>query len=67
MRIQVYHVHIPALSTVGYGEGYDQEGRPVTFLGDHRPMRDLGRVVRNATEPVSVEVEPWQLVEGRTC
>lgn len=65
MRIQVYHVHIPALSTVGYGEGYDPEERPVTFLGDHRPKRDLGRAVRHATEPVSVEVEPWQITEVR--
>jgi hypothetical protein len=65
MRIQVYHVHIPAMSTVGYGEGYDHEDRPVTFLGDHRPMRDLGHAVRHAMEPVYAEVEPWQITEVR--
>jgi hypothetical protein len=65
MRIQVQRVSIPAMSTIGYGEGLDETNRHVTFLGDHRPMRDLGRALPNATEPIYAEVEAWQLVEGR--
>ena len=65
MRVQVQRVHIPALSTVGYGEGLDPQDRRVTFLGDHRPMRELGRALPDAMEPVYAEVEAWQILEGR--
>ena len=65
MRIRVQRVHIPALSTIGYGEGHDPAERRVRFVGDHRPMRELGRALRHVTEPVSVEVEDWQIMEGR--
>lgn len=65
MRVQVYRVSIPAMSTIGYGEGLDEADRRVTFIGDHRPMRDLGRALPHATEPIYAEVEPWQITEGR--
>jgi hypothetical protein len=65
MRVQVQRVSIPAWSTIGHGEGLDEANRRVTFLGDHRPMRELGRALPNATEPVYAEVESWQLVEVR--
>jgi len=65
MRIRVQRVHIPALSTIGYGEGHDPAERRVRFVGDHRPMRELGRAVSTASEPVYAEVEDWQIVEGR--
>jgi hypothetical protein len=52
------------MSTIGYGEGLDQEEHHVTFLGDHRPMRELGRALPHATEPIYADVEPWQFVEG---
>jgi len=64
MRVQVYRVSIPPLSTIGYGEGLDEADRRVTFVGDHRPMRDLGRVLSNTTNPIYAEVAPWQLTEG---
>jgi hypothetical protein len=64
MRVHVYRVSIPAMSTIGYGEGLDEADRRVTFLGDHRPMRDLGRALPHATEPVYAEVEPWQITDG---
>ena len=65
MHIQVFRVQIPAWSTVGYGKGRDSEGRPVRFIGDHRPMRHLGQALAQATAPITVEVEDWQIVEGR--
>jgi ribonuclease BN (tRNA processing enzyme) len=64
MRVQVQRVSIPAWSTVGYGQGLDEADRQVTFVGDHRPMRDLGRALSNTTDPISVEVAPWQITEG---
>ena len=65
MRIQVYHVHIPALSTVGYGEGYDPRTGRSPSSGIIGPCGTWAEPYRNATEPVYVEVEPWQIVEGR--
>jgi hypothetical protein len=65
MRVQVLRVSIPAWSTIGYGEGLTEDERRVHFMGDHRPMRELGRALPHAQEPVYAEVESWQLVEGR--
>jgi len=65
MRVQVQRVSIGAMSTIGYGEGLDETDRRVTFLGDHRPMRELGWALPHATEPVYADVEPWQIVEDR--
>jgi hypothetical protein len=53
------------MSTVGYGEGLDEADRRVTFVGDHRPMRDLGRALPHALEPGYAEVEAWQITEVR--
>ncbi len=65
MRVQVQRVHIPVWSTIGYGEGLDEADHRVTFVGDHRPMRDLGRTLPHATEPIYAEIEPWQIMEVR--
>ena len=52
MRVQVFRVSIPALSTVGYGYGIDvQTGEEIRFCGDHRPLRNLGETLRSASEP----------------
>ena len=55
-------VTIPAWSTIGYGQGIDDEGRHVRFAGDHRPLRHLGEALARAEEPIPVEVEPWQVL-----
>jgi hypothetical protein len=46
--ITVYRVNIPAMSTIGYGFGKDENGVDVMFVGDHRPMRDIGEAINNA-------------------
>lgn len=63
--VRVTRVQIPAFSTIGYGEGIDTEtGKPVSFAGDHRPMRDVGAAIAVAeTEdelPV-VDLDEWQV------
>lgn len=64
--IRVHRVNIPAMSSIGYGEGKDDEtGETVNFIGDHRPMRELGERIRVATseeELPLVEPEDWQVV-----
>ena len=62
--ITVYctQVKIPAMSTVGYGRGVDDQGRLISFVGDHRSMRHVGHAVELEGE-VPVEIEGYQIVE----
>ena len=62
MTLTLNQVSIPAGSTIGYGQGIDDEGRHVRFAGDHRPLRQLGQALAVATEPIEVEVADWQLL-----
>ncbi len=65
MRVTVYAVNVPAMSTIGYGSGLDDEGNEVRFTGDHRPMRHLGEAVAQATdddELPRVRLEAWQIL-----
>ena len=63
MRVRVFSVHIPALSTLGFGYGIDvQTGEEIRFCGDHRSLRNLGETLRSASEPPEAEVEPWQIL-----
>lgn len=55
-------VNVPAMSTIGYGEGLDVvNGDLVHFTGDHRPMREIAEAMPTATEAISVKLEPWQI------
>ena len=66
MLVRVTRVHIPEMSTIGYGYGTDLNGRPVQFAGDHRPMYNLGEEIvtryMEGNEAPLVEVEDWQIV-----
>jgi hypothetical protein len=63
MRVRVFRVSIPAMSTIGYGFGTEIEtGEEIRFGGDHRPFRDLGEALHSASEPVQAEIEPWQIL-----
>jgi hypothetical protein len=63
MLISVTRISIPAMSTIGYGWGKDETGRVVRFVGDHRPMRDIGEAMQHMTsdEPITVDLEDWQV------
>jgi hypothetical protein len=50
ISVRVTSVHIPAMSTIGFGDGYVLTGEcghlwRVSFVGDHRMMRDLGEAL----------------------
>ena len=65
MTLTVYRVSIPAMSTIGYGYGKDENGSSYRFVGDHRPMRHLGEMVAqtpSADQLPIVEVEAWQFI-----
>lgn len=55
MTVYVERVSIPAMSTIGFGYGRDENGCEVTFYGDHRPMRELGEALIEAGEPIPAE------------
>lgn len=42
LRVTVHHISIPPMSTLGYGEGVDDHGRVVEFVGDRRSMLIIG-------------------------
>lgn len=48
--------------TVTVAEGVREDGSPVTFAGDWRPMRDLARAFADIGEPIEVEIEDWQVI-----
>jgi hypothetical protein len=65
MRVRVFKVTIPAMSTVGYGYGIDVEtGAVVCFCGDHRPLRNLGEALRSSTESPEIEIASWQVLRS---
>ena len=65
MNVRVHRINIPAWSTIGYGYGVSAvDGRPITFTGDHRPMRHLGEELRRRGEPVEAVIEDWQVTHG---
>ena len=65
MNVRVHRINIPAWSTIGYGYGVDSvDGKPVTFTGDHRPMRSLGEELRRVGAPIEAYIEPWQIIGG---
>jgi hypothetical protein len=51
------------MSTIGYGQGIEVEtGEEIRFCGDHRALRNLGEILRFASEPPEAQVEPWQIL-----
>lgn len=65
MTVTVSRISIPAMSTIGYGYGTDEDGNEVRFIGDHRPMRHIGEAMQHTTsdDPITVELEDWQVMK----
>lgn len=65
--VRVLRVNIPAMSTMGYGWGEGEDGKGVTFAGDHRPMRALGEALQaaaaNGEDAPVAWVEDWQVLQ----
>lgn len=70
MTITVHAINIPAMSTIGTGYGYDEDGNHVIFAGDHRPLRHLGEhlafCAEEGLDPPEVDLEDWQILSVRT-
>lgn len=66
MMVRADRIHIPADSSIGFGEGEDIETTErVSFIGDSRMMRDIGEGILAAGSEVLdlpvVEVPEWAL------
>ena len=69
IRVTVMSVDIPPMSTLGYGRGYDEQGRLVHFTGDHRSMHIIGEALEahNETrEPTFADVPTYCILDIRT-
>lgn len=58
IRVNVHHVSIPPMSTLGYGEGMDEHGRLISFVGDARMMVHIG-------ESLNEDEDTWAQVPLR--
>lgn len=68
MKIKVNEIRIPAMSTVGYGRGTDEDGNEIHWVGDHRPMRELAEaveagVLQDTDELIEIDLEEWQILD----
>jgi hypothetical protein len=50
LRVNVHHISIPPMSTLGYGEGVDKQGRTVSFVGERRAMMVIGEALENGRD-----------------
>lgn len=61
MKVTVTRVSWNGASTVAIGEGVAEDGTPVRFAGDWRPMRDIAIALESGDE-VEANVESWQVL-----
>lgn len=50
LRVNVHHISIPPMSTLGFGEGVDKQGRIVSFCGERRAMMVIGEALENGSD-----------------
>ena len=51
------------MSSIGFGYGLNvASGEEVCFVGDHRPMRDLGETLNSCAETIEADVEEWRII-----
>jgi hypothetical protein len=64
MTVTVLRISVPAMSSIGFGSGVNENGDHVEFAGDHRAMRNIGEAMQYTTsnEPIVVELEDWQIL-----
>lgn len=61
--VWVEEVDHRAGESIAVARGYaDDDGRPVTFAGDHRSMFAIAEALEEEHEPVLAYVSDWQLL-----
>ena len=57
VKVDLRRVHIPALSTIGYGYGRLEDGTSAVIIADRREMEGIGRAIGEGKPPIVVYAE----------
>ena len=57
VKVDLTRVHIPALSTIGYGYGQLEDGTSAVIVGDQRAMRGIGQAIGEGKPSIVVYAE----------
>ena len=57
VKVDLRRVHIPALSTIGYGYGRLEDGTSAVIIADRREMEGIGREIGEGKPPIVVYAE----------
>ena len=57
VKVDLRRVHIPALSTIGYGYGQLEDGTSAVIIADRRAMEGIGRAIGEGKPPIVVYAE----------
>jgi hypothetical protein len=57
VKVGLTRVHIPAMSTVGYGYGQLEDGTSAVIVADQRPMRGVAQTLAEVNPPILVYAE----------
>ena len=57
VKVDLTRVHIPALSTIGYGYGRLEDGTSAVIIADRREMQGIGRAIGEGKPPIVVFAE----------
>ena len=57
VKVDLRRVHIPALSTIGYGYGQLEDGTSAVIIADRREMEGIGRAIGEGKPPIVVYAE----------
>jgi hypothetical protein len=57
VKVDLRRVHIPALSTIGYGYGQLEDGMSAVIIADRREMQGIGRAIGEGKPSIVVYAE----------
>ena len=57
VKVDLTRVHIPALSTIGYGYGQLEDGTSAVIVADQRAMLGIGQAIGEGKPPIVVYAE----------
>lgn len=57
VRVDLMRVHIPAMSTVGYGYGRLEDGTSAVIVGDQPALSQIGQAIAGRKPPIPIYAE----------
>ena len=56
-KVDLTRVHIPALSSIGYGYGHLEDGTSAVIVADQRTMQGIGQAIGEGKPPIVLDAE----------